>query len=260
MSAKTITLNDGLNSTYVGQLNIARGPGAVRANITLTRTAGPGITLDNAVSCNGVPESYNTGRYIYSIRCATEVRYKGMDGFQQYNPENKLKRIEQINLQLTWWKDGTVIDPTVEYVPSELLGVVAAEIWYGGGKTNRTEFNLNQNEKGGYTEMIFNMPRAIKTRNPNLKIEYDWSLKQWDDSMFSPFYYRMAIEQLDGNIELTYLPGDGSSAVKLAPNTELTILHEQINQPRNGVLNFKMSSPRDFGTRSTRLKVTVECQ
>lgn len=259
MVPETITFNGDTNSVYKGELSVT-GTAEPAATITITHTSGPGVPLDDAVSCESVPPSYDTGRYTYSLTCESEVKYKGMAGFQAYNPSYKRIKIDQIKLKLTWWKDGTAINPTVVPVPSDLLGVAFVKFYYGGGKVSTTRFRLNQTQKWGETKMIFNVPRMVKIIDPEFTIEYDWSVRMWDDQIFSPFYSKMTMEQMDGNMELTYLPENGTGAVTLVPNTIVTIVNENKNLPANGVLKFKITSPRAFGTRSTNLKLTVEWQ
>ena len=247
-------------SVYNGRLTVNNGSGVPGATIEITHTEGPGITLRSPIQCNAKNEYFNTGSSIYAVKCDYEVKYKGMGGFQPYNPSYKRIKIDQINLNLTWEKDGQVIDPSVDLSPCQLFNQILMTFQYDDNKTYSSSFYLNANSNTGVTELSFNIDTIKHISNPEFKLEYDWEFTIYSGSLNSQFYYKMSMVQLDGKMELAYLPENGTGAVKLVPNNVVTIEEGPKKKSGKGALTFKITSPRDFGARTTQLKVTVECQ
>ena len=88
---------------------------------------------------------------------------------------------------------------------------------------------------------------------------YSWVVSP-EASNVSAINTKMYMEQIDTNLALSYVKPDGSGAVAIVPHSKVTIEDTSRRITSNGKIKLKLDSKTGFGTRSSRLRVTVEWQ
>lgn len=233
-------------------------PDGAGVRIVLTASDGTGVPQSIEPTCApqlSVTYSDSTGDY--ATKCKVLVFYIDGSDFQPYDPTKKSTPIVQFALDTIWTKNGVEINPTKTLVP-ELLGdsfyfrlysdsyTVKGYMYQGSWGLNTTALDL-------YVDDV------VYATGDDAVINYSWKVSP-GLPFISAMNTKMYMEQIDSNIAMSYVKPDGTGAAVIVPNTKITLEDNSKGLTSNGQIKLKLDRKTEFGTRSSRLRVTVEWQ
>ncbi len=245
---------------YGSNVVLHSGPTGTTMMVVYSASDKVGVPMDRAPECavDG-PSEYTDGTGHYKVTCEMLVKYADSNNFQTYDPSKKNLPIGTFALNTIWTRDGVVVNPKLTLLPGELSnkfqvfaytskGMESASPWFetDGGIVNQVTVRLNIDDVKYVT-------------GDEAVINYDWKATG-SRAPISAMYATMYMEQLDSNIDLTYDMPDGGGEAVIVPNTQVTIEDPSKRLMSNGQIKLKLASKTGFGTRSTRLRVTVDWQ
>lgn len=210
-------------------------------------------------SCSVVgPTSINYSGREYRVQCRVTVNHRFGAAFQDY-PDLHDNRIVQFAIESLWSIDGKLVDPTKTNIGPGFTGQINFTL-YGAGESPSTGYvDYDRNPTATVrTELTLHLDDVVRVTNDNVLINYRWDVSHGPYEI-SSIYSKMYMEQLDSNIELTYIKPDGSGSAVIVPNAKVNVEDTSTRENSNGQIKLKLGKT-GFGTRTSRLRVTVEWQ
>ncbi len=242
-------------SLYVKKLSNVNGP---FWRIELHGTSGAAQLLTPRCYPVGVRD-YSHASGEYAVTCNLLVKYKNSRVYQNYDPNNKNKVIDSFAIDVTYLKNGTAIDPHATNLPIPLTGRFTIQT-FDDRIPHQTEYELYENSyQSLHTRLDLTMDDVVCATGDDAVITYRWEAKS-EVPNISAMNTKMYMEQIDSNLTLSYVKPDGSGAVAIVPHSKVTIEDTSRRITSNGKIKLKLDSKTGFGTRSSRLRVTVEWQ
>ena len=186
-------------------------------------------------------------------------KYAGLAGFVQFNPSYKSRTIEKINVTITFLKDGVGLNPIVDPLPYAVKPYFRLAIPKGNGGTSIQTLNLYATGRTSETVLGVQIDNYVYVNGDVATIDYEWSVNNTAHLNIASLYTKMYMEQLDANLEMTYIAPNGSAGGVIVPNTTITLPTKK-GLSDSGQIKLKLTSKRGYGPRSTRLRITVEWQ
>ncbi|HBE6203213.1 TPA: hypothetical protein KMK54_004917 [Escherichia coli] len=242
-------------SIYVKKLSNANGP---FWRIELNGSSGAVQMLTPSCFPMGVSD-YSHASGEYAAKCNLLVKYKNNSNYQNYDPNNKNKVIVSFAIDVTYVKNGTAIDPQSTNLPIPLTGRFTIQT-FDDRIPHQTVYELYENSyRSLHTRLVLTMDDVVRAIGDDAAITYRWEAKS-EVPNISAMNTKMYMEQIDSNLALSYVQPDGSGAVAIVPHSKVTIEDTSRRITSNGKIKLKLDSKTGFGTRSSRLRVTVEWQ
>ncbi|MVW21872.1 hypothetical protein GP664_25980 [Escherichia coli] len=245
---------------YNGRLSIENGPDGPIMRETYTCANGVGIPQTSAPWCeflNLPPSQDSNGSY--SVDCRVLVEYGKNSGLQPYDPAKSTANINKFAIDTYWRKNGTQIDPTKTSFPGPPSYVVQMHLAFAKGNNQDDILFLATKRESGYTVLTLRIDDVVYVNGVDAVINYSWDVSP-GISYISAMKTKMYMEQLDSNIEMSYVKPDGSGSAVIVPNNCVTLEDTSQRLASNGQIKLKLNNKTGFGPRSSRLRVTVEWQ
>lgn len=211
-----------------------------------------------ACRING-PTSYTDSTGSYSVTCSVKVRYYGETEYIPYN-RVKAKKVIAFAVDTIWAKNGVPVNPATTLLPGVFDGKPTFTV-YGNNTTpiSGTITIPYIEDRRGRTVLGLNIDDIVTATSDGVVINYSWSVSPGADNV-SSIYSKMYMEQLDSNIEMAYVKPDGSGSTVIVPNNVVVLEDTSKRLASNGQIKLRLDSKTGFGTKSSRLRVTVEWQ
>ncbi len=239
----------------IARVNVATGP-AYR--IELYATYGALQLLTPTCFPMGV-SNYTDSSGHYVATCNLLVQYYDSRNYQAYDPQNKNKPIVGFALDVQYLKNGTPIDPYVTEIPDAITDTFTLQA-FDDRVPHQVDYSIYENQSNyGHTYLYLTIDDVVSVTGDDAVINYRWSVAP-GLSYVTTMNKKMNMEQIDSNLTLSYVKPDGSGTEVIVPNTLVTIEDTSRGLTSNGQIKLKLGSMSGFGTRSTRLRVTVEWQ
>lgn len=203
--------------------------------------------------------SYNDSTGNYSVKCNIKVKYYGGTDYEPYN-RTKARKVVGFAVDSLWAKNGVIVDPTHTLLPDKFDGTMNFTVFGNNTTPIRGSVKANYIEQtAGRTVLGLNIDDIVTSTSDDVVINYSWSVSPGADSV-SSIYSKMYMEQLDSNIDMVYVKPDGSGSAVIVPNHIVVIEDTGKRLASNGQIKLSLDSKTGFGTKSSRLRVTVEWQ
>ncbi|HBE6203206.1 TPA: hypothetical protein KMK54_004909 [Escherichia coli] len=187
------------------------------------------------------------------------MKYANSLDYTAYDPTNKRALIVGFALDITYFKNGTAIDPTQTDIPLALTGTFSIQT-YDYKTPHQTLYELRkQNYQKFNTELRLKVADHVYVTNGEAEIPFSWFIFKGAPYV-ETMNHKVYMEQIDSNLALTYIKKDGTGTA-IVPHSKVSVENKLINGiSGNGVIKLKLDSSTDFGTRSSGLRLTVEWQ
>lgn len=194
----------------------------------------------------------------YVVQCRVTVNHRLGTAFQDY-PQLHDNRIVQFAVESLWSIDGQLVDPTKTNIGPGFTGKINFTL-FGAGESPATGYvDYDRNPTANVqTVLTLHLDDVVRVTDDNVQINYRWDVSH-GPYVISSIYSKMYMEQLDSNIELTYIKPDGTGSAVIVPNTHVSVEDTSTREQSNGQIKLKLGQT-GFGPRTSRLRVTVEWQ
>lgn len=242
--------------TYSPSLEIHNGTNTPFMRIKLTATGGStSQSVEPSCAIPGVA-NYSDSSGDYSVTCNVKVLYAIGADYVTYNPRYKHVKINSFALDIIYEKNGMAIDPSTTGIPWALSDM-AAIIVHNDQTPVSYRYEIRDKDTSTDSRLDFYIDDVVHASGDDVEINYSWSVSP-GASYVSAIYTKLYIEQIDSNLELSYIKPGGTGAEVIVPNTKVILDDTYRGNSKSGSIKLKLGSITGFGTRSSRLRVTVE--
>ncbi|HAW7893075.1 TPA: hypothetical protein JLM80_004860 [Escherichia coli] len=198
----------------------------------------------------------STGHYV--VTCNSMVQYANEPNYTHYDPSKITIPIAKLAFDIKWTKNGVSIDPSTTVVPGKLAYAVKLDLYSGRGYIT-TGYTFTALETSYNTVLSLNIDDVVSVTGDDAIINYSWNVSPGTPYV-SAMNTKMYMQQLDSNIVMSYVKPDGSGSAVIVPNHYVVLEDTSKRLTSNGQIKLKLASKTGFGTKSSRLRVTVEWQ
>ncbi|RDO49985.1 hypothetical protein C4A74_00513 [Escherichia coli] len=254
-----ITVTSGGSTATYTPSTITQTPDGAGVRTVFMDFNGAGVTQSREPTCvSNRTESYSDSTGVYQLKCRVLVQYRNDSTFQPYDPLKKSTPIIGFAVDTIWTYNGVEINPTTTDVPRYLCDGFNFRLYSNDLLTNNV-YNFRGSWDINITALTFNIDDVVYAAGDDVIINYSWKVSP-GFPFISAMNAKMYMEQIDSNIAISYVKPDGTGAAVIVPNTNITIEDNSKGLTSNGQIKLKLNSKNEFGTRSSRLRVTVEWQ
>ncbi len=255
----TLTINGTTARYATTSTNVHQGNG-YSYRIELTSTNGAGVTQNLVPYCKPIGGSvYDDSTGHYDVTCNTYVKYANEKNYTIYDPTKTTATIEKFAFDTVWSKNGVPIDPMSMFLSTSLANRVEIGVDNGSGSYTPYVYTFKTIETAHDTVLSLNIDDVVHVNGDDAEINYSWNVTPGVPSV-STMYTKMYMQQLDSNIVMSYVKQDGSGSEVIVPNNKVVLEDTSKRLTSNGKIKLKLDNKTGFGTKSSRLRVTVEWQ
>lgn len=228
-------------------------------SIELAATSG-GTSQGAAPKCELLGwTSYTDGTGEYSVTCDILILYANQNQLRPFYQGFRNVKINKFVINVNYYRNGVLIDPTVVEFPIEFPSSLNF-YWTDGSvqKSQLYEFK-HHTAKNGKTQLTMTIPDRVGVVGDVITIPYTWGVTHVLGDVPS-IYQNMYMEQLDSNLQLTYLLPGGGGIEEVVPNTKINIVDSSSGLTNTGDIKLKLASKFGYGSITSKLRVTVEWQ
>lgn len=214
-------------------------------------------SLPAPMECEPQLQNYTDSTGKYELICTPMYKFDGITSLQGNTSIHPDLKIEQIQLWVSIKKDGVFIDPEREPIPGAMDPIFTLTWRTVGGVRTATTRIMKKTTQSGTTQLSLDIDDHVNTYGDYATINYVWRVVNTGIPDITPLSTKMYMEQLDSNLEMTYIGSSGAGDVVIVPNTPIT-LPTKMGLSDAGKIRLKLTSKRGYGPRSSQLRVTVE--
>ena len=233
-------------------------PEPTTARIVLNHVSGHGATQTTQPFCVARDEAiYRDATGTYILRCKLLVKYSDSSDFEDWSFVNRYRNILAMALDVTLTHNNVPIKIEWGGVPPQLSDAFRVQTYDNGSTPHSTYYEYDVQFATGTTTLELSINDSVDAEGTDIVIPYQWGVK---GVYRYPVYSRMYMEQIDSNLELTYIQPSGASGGVIEPNTKVDVMSKSNATSGYGEIHLKLNKKTGFGPRSSKLRVTVECQ
>ncbi len=251
--------SDGSTATYKVSSELLNSSNGTSFRIVLAATNGVGVTQRFEPHCDptGVIDyTDSTGHYV--VTCNVLVQYANEPNYTHYDPSKITIPIAKLAFDTSWTKNGVSIDPSETVVPGNLAYAGRMNVYSDRGYIT-CYYTFITLDTSYNTALSLNIDDVASVTGDDAIINYSWNVSP-GTPFVSAMNTKMSMQQLDSNIVMSYVKPDGSGSAVIVPNHYVVLEDTSKRLTSNGQIKLKLASKTGFGTKSSRLRVTVEWQ
>ncbi len=233
-------------------------PEPTTVRIVLNHVSGTGTSQPTQPFCVARDAAvYRDATGTYILRCKLLVKYSDSSDFEDWSFVNRYRNILAFALDVTCSHNNVPIKIKWGGIPTQLSDAFRVQTYDNGSTPHSTYYEYDTQLASGTTTLELSINDTVHVEGTDIVIPYQWGVK---GPYRYPVYSLMYMEQIDSNLELSYIQASGASGGVIEPNTKVNVMSKSNATSGYGEIRLKLNNKTGFGPRSSKLRVTVECQ